>query len=1034
MTSQNTQASQAAQQPRLQVSAQPQNSTSSSRDPRENFAYDFGPSNTPTRPREGDAKSLDGSQISADPGDAPDPDQLRHQLEHTIYERENNGNRATLPKVAKQADRLNAVSKAIAASQSANPATNGKEHKTLRLGVQSGPTDEESNAASPPSKSGTGGKKHKNSLLGVQYGAADKKTTLRRVMLDWGDDDGQESDVQPSVLNVTVEAPAARVDSQNSVIWQHSDLEDIKLDELNILVARMKDVGLEENVAGLSKRLLNRVRLVTEREFVNGSFLTPKAMRYDMHDASRYGHNKCCIFVSFPYFAVNEAQERCLFKKGDARHPVRTLLQSRYRLNETVDKDESQCIRTVGSAALKSCIRNASKDDIERLNRSAHTELIYVPQMWALVMGLDHMLTAGPISCEALLTSALVLNDNSRVNKGHKCTFVRICFLNDTMFEEVTYPRDQCASWFGLLNKHHEIRSILPQGKREPSSKQYPLLVGDQILSDVTWASIQRTSSEPVLRLWMEIPKLPKVKVRHVDGGSGPQEQQINDIEEDASEQPGFTSLNAGARFEELGRIPVVKAFLAWRVMDDYGDVNDCAVDVQAQRFLDDIYELLAAKCVDDPRVPRHLPVQGGPSTVAKRGPTPKLDIHGKTLEDVREMLSTAPATEEMSFRKEILIEYEELFRYFIPGELDQGSAPEQNPPFLGKLLARTQDIKKCASLLHLGVHFERYKDSPSREVHYEDDISNSAILEKSMVSALRAIFSLLVEAVREARLAPSDRPGDVLPDKVARYGNEACRLLTKARDQLIAEATGTTPERNVGPVVTPEAILIKTMDRLAHGVYGSGTVDVINILEECLEQLALRVEKHSSRRLLQKLNAFEEEVDTISEVLRQQINVLVQLRHCLDPAKFERPTTARKMRFAFEKQGIEKILAHIEEQLKYCRELRERAKVLAVQNVQLVETLADDNSRAIFVFTFITVLFLPLSFVAGFFGMNLAGIADSTSRVSHFWYIAVPFTVGILVMCAMFVAWGETIWFAAVDSPEKCRQMMNLVWKRGKT
>lgn len=135
-------------------------------------------------------------------------------------------------------------------------------------------------------------------------------------------------------------------------------------------------------------------------------------------------------------------------------------------------------------------------------------------------------------------------------------------------------------------------------------------------------------------------------------------------------------------------------------------------------------------------------------------------------------------------------------------------------------------------------MHFERYKDSPSRQVEYEDAISSSAILEESMVSSLRAVFSMLIEAIRNARLATSNSPGDVLPDRVAHYGNEACRLLTKARDQLIAEATGTVPERDIGPVVTPEAILIKTIDRLARGVYGSGTVDVINILEECLEQL----------------------------------------------------------------------------------------------------------------------------------------------------------------------------------------------------
>ena len=185
----------------------------------------------------------------------------------------------------------------------------------------------------------------------------------------------------------------------------------------------------------------------------------------------------------------------------------------------------------------------------------------------------------------------------------------------------------------------------------------------------------------------------------------------------------------------------------------------------------------------------------------------------------------------------------------------------------------------------------------------------------------------------------------------------------------------------------------------------------------------ALRVEKHSSRRLLQKLNAFEEEVDVVNTVLAQQETVLTTFRESLDPSGFKKGgITARKMRFEFERQGVERILTHIREQLRYCEKLRNRAKVLAVQNVQLVETLAEDNSRAIFVFTFITVLFLPLSFVAGFFGMNLAGISDTKSEVSHFWYIAVPLTVGILILCAVDVAWGESIWFATADIPRQSR------------
>ena len=58
------------------------------------------------------------------------------------------------------------------------------------------------------------------------------------------------------------------------------------------------------------------------------------------------------------------------------------------------------------------------------------------------------------------------------------------------------------------------------------------------------------------------------------------------------------------------------------------------------------------------------------------------------------------------------------------------------------------------------------------------------------------------------------------------------------AGDELISEATGAAPGDNVGPVVTPEAMLIMIIERLVGGVFGTGSVDVINLLEECLEQL----------------------------------------------------------------------------------------------------------------------------------------------------------------------------------------------------
>jgi Mg2+ and Co2+ transporter CorA len=105
-------------------------------------------------------------------------------------------------------------------------------------------------------------------------------------------------------------------------------------------------------------------------------------------------------------------------------------------------------------------------------------------------------------------------------------------------------------------------------------------------------------------------------------------------------------------------------------------------------------------------------------------------------------------------------------------------------------------------------------------------------------------------------------------------------------------------------------------------------------------------------------------------------------------------------MKFQYESKSIDKILKVINESIIDCAELRERASRLAVQNVQLVETQLEDNSKAIIVFTVVTIFFLPLSFVTGFFGMNLGGINPTTSTATHFWVIALPLTFGIVFLC----------------------------------
>ena len=158
-------------------------------------------------------------------------------------------------------------------------------------------------------------------------------------------------------------------------------------------------------------------------------------------------------------------------------------------------------------------------------------------------------------------------------------------------------------------------------------------------------------------------------------------------------------------------------------------------------------------------------------------------------------------------------------------------------------MLLKLNEINALAQRLHLGVHIQRTKSVPGRPDDYQDEISENAILLASMVDALGAVFNFIVEAVRFARHERDSRKEQDLPlgKRAVGYCNEACRLLEVARGQLITEASGVRPGENLGPVITPETILIMSMERLVRGVYGTGSIDIINVLEECLEQLVSR-------------------------------------------------------------------------------------------------------------------------------------------------------------------------------------------------
>lgn len=146
----------------------------------------------------------------------------------------------------------------------------------------------------------------------------------------------------------------------------------------------------DSGILGLGKRLLKRVYSSDERHYVGGKFLLPTAIRYDGQSKNPGEEEKPCLFFNFPYLSLEHHHcstcARCN-RDGPEDHPMRSLFQFRYRLQNTRVKDGAQVVANMDAAIISRCLPGAVQEAfIEKCGREA--PLIHVPQLWiAMISG-----------------------------------------------------------------------------------------------------------------------------------------------------------------------------------------------------------------------------------------------------------------------------------------------------------------------------------------------------------------------------------------------------------------------------------------------------------------------------------------------------------------------------------------------------------------------------------------------------------------------------------------------------------------------
>ncbi|KAL8706967.1 MAG: hypothetical protein Q9201_000015 [Fulgogasparrea decipioides] len=227
-------------------------------------------------------------------------------------------------------------------------------------------------------------------------------------------------------------------------------------------------------------------------------------------------------------------------------------------------------------------------------------------------------------------------------------------------------------------------------------------------------------------------------------------------------------------------------------------------------------------------------------------------------------------------------------------------------------------------------------------------------------------------------------------------------RLLETGREQLFR----CLQYQNCGTkeAVLPRGVLTLLIQRLLKNLTKDAP-DIVSIYFDYAQKLEQQVQQRPySRSHQEKIGSLRQEIRCILQVLEEQDRVLHQLLQVADT------TDAVIWVESPENYLLTRCRAALDDRVLNFRNLevfaRDLTSFVSLPNYNLlrIESSKDRQEAAILVFTVITIIFLPLSFVSSFFGMNTADIRSLGTPQWVFWASALPLTT-VVVGLSLFIA-----------------------------
>ena len=222
--------------------------------------------------------------------------------------------------------------------------------------------------------------------------------------------------------------------------WKHIPSDAMTLNQFFFQVTKIP--GLGDDDMALVGRLLKKVQNTSEKKFVHGRYLKPITLVYEGKDPDVDGSfppgeshiRKTATFVSLPVFTTC-CPKRHTSTKDFEGHPVRALLQSRYRLESTKRRDKEQVITKTTSI----------KDHL-----AYEDHVVHVPDIWALIINNTTIITCAALDASVLRGDTIKLISYTAAQQDEATWSVH---FTDARGKDFYLPLRFCKTWFDLVRQ-----------------------------------------------------------------------------------------------------------------------------------------------------------------------------------------------------------------------------------------------------------------------------------------------------------------------------------------------------------------------------------------------------------------------------------------------------------------------------------------------------------------------------------------------------------------------------------------------------